>query len=199
LIVSDRNHKSVFVALVASTINPVEFPLANGGDAFWLDSRTIGYVAADEETKTVGLYSLSVHFTNVNLEVATSGPPSLMGKFPTVSPSSFRYTAKAVVLVFSDNVYEYGGLIKVPDNDEKWQDRGDTALVYDDTYERHWDHGRGRSGPRFSPSSSSRMPRIVGGLGTGSTMCGMVPYVRGLLSSFSCTFDARSVYTSLSL
>ena len=93
MIVSDRNHKSIFVASVASAIELVEFPLANGGDAFWLDSRAIGYVV-DKETKTASLYSLSVHFTNETPET-TSDPPALLGKFPTVSPSSFRYAANS--------------------------------------------------------------------------------------------------------
>ena len=147
LIVSGRNHKSIFIASVESAIEPVEFSLASGGDAFWLDDRTVGYVVADEETKTAGLYSLSVQFTNETLDVTTSGPPALLGKFPTASPSSFRYAAKAGVLVFSDNVYEDGDLTKVHENDEKWQDRGDTALVYDDTYERHWDTWTGPKRP----------------------------------------------------
>lgn len=77
----------------------------------------------------------------------TSDPPVLLGKFPTASPSSFRYAAKAGVLVFSDNVHEDGDLTKVPENDEKWQDRGNTALVYDDTYERHWDTWTGPKRP----------------------------------------------------
>ena len=119
MIVSDRNNKSIFVASVVSAIELVEFFLANGGGAFWLDSRAIGYVVVDdEETKTTGLYSLSVHFTNESLET-TSGPPPLLGKFPTASPSSFCYVAKASVLVFSDNVYEDGDLTKVPGNDER--------------------------------------------------------------------------------
>jgi hypothetical protein len=71
----------------------------------------------------------------------------LLGKFPTASPSSFRYAAKAGVLVFSDNVYEDGDLTKVPENDEKWQDRGHTAFVYDDPYERHWDTWTGPKRP----------------------------------------------------
>jgi hypothetical protein len=149
LIISDRNHKSLFVASVVSSIEPVEFPLANGGEAFWLDDRTVGYVVADEESKTTGLYSLSVHSTNETLDL-TSDPPApsvLLGKFPTASPSSFRYAAKAGVLVFSDDVYEDGDLTKVSENDEKWQDRGDTALVYDDTYERHWDTWTGPKRP----------------------------------------------------
>lgn len=147
MIVSNRNYKSIFIVSVESAIEPVEFSLANGGDAFWLDDHTIGYVVADEETKTAGLYSLSVHLTNETLEVTTSDPPELLGKFPTASPSSFRYAAKAGVLVFSDNVYEDGDLTKVRENDEKWQDRGHTALVYDDTYERHWDTWTGPKRP----------------------------------------------------
>ena len=141
MIVSDRNHKSIFVASVASAIELVEFPVANSGDVFWLDSRAIGYVVVDGETKTVDLYSLLVHFTNETLETS-SGPPALLGRFPTASPSSFRYAAELGVLVFLDNVYEDGDLIKVPGNDERWQDRGDTAFVYDDAYERHWTLGQ---------------------------------------------------------
>ena len=88
----------------------------------------------------MALYYLSVHFINETLET-TSCPPALLGKFPTASPSSFCYAAELGVLVFLDNVYEDGDLIKVPGNDERWQDRGDTALVYDDAYERHWTLG----------------------------------------------------------
>jgi hypothetical protein len=41
-------------------LNPIEFPLvANGGEAFWLDDRTVGYVIEDEESKTAGLYYIS--------------------------------------------------------------------------------------------------------------------------------------------
>jgi len=105
---------------------------------FWLDDRTVGHVVGDEESKTAGLYAISVHFTDGTLS-ATSDLPVLLGKFPTASPSSFRYAAKAGVLVFSENVYEDGDLTKVPENDNKWQNRGHNALVYDDGYERHWD------------------------------------------------------------
>jgi hypothetical protein len=48
------------------------------------------------------------------------------------------------MLVCSDNVYEDGDLTKVPENDEKWQDRDHTALVYGDTYVRLWDMWTGR-------------------------------------------------------
>lgn len=122
-----------------STAQPVEVPLAHGGEAFWLDGRTIGHVVAEgDDPEAANLYAISVRFTGVSLE-ATADPPVLLGKFPTTSPSSFRYAAKAGLLVFSDNVYEDGDLTKVPENDRQWNERGNTALVYDDTYERHWD------------------------------------------------------------
>jgi hypothetical protein len=138
LLISDRNHKSLFVTSLLSGIE-LDFPIANGREVFWLDDRTVGYVATEEGTKTAGIYSVSVHLTNETLELNSDPPGVLLGKFPTASPSSFRYAAKAGVLVFSDNVYEDGDLTKVPKNDEKWQNRGHSALVYDDTFERHWD------------------------------------------------------------
>lgn len=143
-----RNHKSIFVASLESTLEPIEFPLANGGEAFWLDDRTVGYVAEDEESKTAGLYSISIHCTDDSLALTSDPPaPVLLGKFPTASPNSFRYAAKAGFLVFSDNVYEDGELTNVPENDKKWQDRGNSALVYDEPYERHWDTWTGPKRP----------------------------------------------------
>ncbi|KAH9969542.1 alpha/beta-hydrolase [Russula dissimulans] len=133
-----KNDKSIFIASLESAVEPVQVPLSHGGEVFWLDDRTVGLVVGDEESRTAGLYAISVHFNNGTLN-ATSDPPALIGTFPTASPSSFRYAAKAGVLVFSENVYGDGDLTKVPENDNKWQDRGHTALVYDDAYERHWD------------------------------------------------------------
>jgi len=143
------NHKSIFIASVESAAEPVEIPLAHGGETFWLDDRTIGHVVTDDESKTAGIYAISILVTSTNdprLNV-TSDPPVLLGNFPMTSPSNFRYAAEAGVLVFSDDVYEDGDLNKVPENDDKWQDHGNTALVYDDTYERHWDTWTGPNRP----------------------------------------------------
>jgi hypothetical protein len=144
----DRNYKSIFIAPLESAAQPVEVPLAHGGEAFWLDGRTIGHVVAedDDDSTVASLYAISVRFTGGSLD-ATTDPPVLLGKFPTMSPSSFRYAAKAGLLVFSDNVYEDGELTKVPENDRQWDERGDTALVYDEPYERHWDTWAGPKRP----------------------------------------------------
>ena len=67
--------------------------------------------------------------------MTTFDPPALLGKFPTASPSSFRYAAKAGVLVFSDNT-RTAIVTKVRKNDENWQDHRHRTLVYGDTYVR---------------------------------------------------------------
>lgn len=136
----DRNYKYISIAPLESAAQPVEVSLAHGGEAFWLDGRTIGLVVSegDDDGKVASLFAISVRFSGGSLD-ATADPPVLLGQFPTASPSSFRYAAKAGLLVFSDNVYEDGELTKVPENDRLWDERGDTALIYDDTYERHWD------------------------------------------------------------
>ena len=143
----DRNYKYIFIAPLESAAQPVEVPLAHGGEAFWLDGRTIGLVVAEgNDSKVASLYAISVRLTGASLD-ATADLPLLLGKFPTASPSSFRYAAKAGLLVFSDNVYEDGELTKVTENDRQWDERGNTALVYDDTYERHWDTWTGPKRP----------------------------------------------------
>lgn len=42
-------------------------------------------------------------------------------------------------LVFSDYVYPDGNLTSVKENDEAWENRGTSAMVYDTTFVRHWD------------------------------------------------------------
>ncbi|PCH40235.1 alpha/beta-hydrolase [Wolfiporia cocos MD-104 SS10] len=116
--------------------NPEKIPLEKGGEAFWLDDRTIAYAAEDGEGEdaVTALYAHSVQFTS-----DVSSAPVLIGKFPTSTPSSFKYSAAANVLVFADQVHADGDLNAVKKHDQEWKNRGDSAYVYDDTYERHWD------------------------------------------------------------
>ena len=87
-------------------------PLANGGDAFWLDDRTIGHVVASssssssESSKNQNqasgheLYAISVKFTAESLNAPES--PVLIGTFPPgTSPVNFRFIPNAARLVFS--------------------------------------------------------------------------------------------------
>ena len=139
-----RNHKSIFIAPIESSVQPLEVPLANGGEAFWLDTRTIAHAVEEGEgkDKAKALYAWSVKF-----ETEGSGPavlstpesPVFIGKFPTTSATNFKFNGKSDYLVFSDYVFPDGDLTTVKKQDNEWENRGDTAFVYDETFERHWD------------------------------------------------------------
>ncbi|KIP05181.1 hypothetical protein PHLGIDRAFT_74637 [Phlebiopsis gigantea 11061_1 CR5-6] len=137
-----KNHKSIFIAPIESTIQPLEIPLANGGDAFWLDSRTVAHAVDEGEgnDKIKALYSWSVKFeTEGAARISTPENPVLIGKFPTSTVGNFKFNGKSDFLVFSDYVYPDGDIKTVKKQDEEWENRGDTAYVYDDTFERQWD------------------------------------------------------------
>ncbi|EIN12412.1 alpha/beta-hydrolase [Punctularia strigosozonata HHB-11173 SS5] len=141
-----KNNKSIFIAPLESTVQPLEIPLTTGGDAFWLDSRTVGHVVASEEKDVQELYAISVKFTaedaQAELAVAPESPV-LVGSFPTKGAGNFRFDAASGLLVFSEYVYPDGDLKTVKQQDEEWGNRGNTAWVYDDTFVRHWDTWRG--------------------------------------------------------
>ena len=127
-------------------MQPLEIPLTKGGQAFWLTPRVIAHVVPNEETKVQDVYAISVEFeteSSDEVKIATPNPPVLIGSFLTSTSDNFRYIPEAGVLVFSDSVYEDGELKAVMEGDEAWQGRGNTALVYDETYVRHWDTYRG--------------------------------------------------------
>ncbi|KAI0775548.1 alpha/beta-hydrolase [Trametes elegans] len=137
-----KNSKSIHVAAVESTILPIDIPLANGGEAFWLDSRTLAHAVAEGsgKDKVINLYAISLK-VDIDSPAITTFPnsPVLIGKFPTDTATNFRYSAKAETLVFSDLVHADGDIKKVKENDEAWENRGDSAYVYDETFVRHWD------------------------------------------------------------
>lgn len=129
-----------------TTVQPLEIPLAKGGQAFWLTPRVIAHVVPNENTNVQDIYAISVEFEtqpSKDARISTPNPPVLIGSFPTSTSDNFRYIPESGVLVFSDSVYVDGELKAVKDEDEAWQGRGNTALVYDETYVRHWDTYRG--------------------------------------------------------
>lgn len=123
-------------------MQPLQVPLTNGGEAFWLDARTIAHAVeeGEDKDKSTSIYALSVKFeTESSSTLSVPDSPVLIGKFPTSTATNFKYSVNAGTLVFSDLVHADGDLTAVKKNDEAWENRGDTAFVYDDTYERHWD------------------------------------------------------------
>lgn len=141
-----KNENSIHVTPLESTTKPLDIPLPKGGEAFWLNSRTIAHVVEEDEALTI--YALDIKFEtetegNPGL-LSTPEPPLLIGKFPTKSATNFRYSASSGYLVFSTYVYSDGNLTAVKEHDEAWESRGNSAFVYDTTYERHWDTWVGR-------------------------------------------------------
>jgi hypothetical protein len=133
-----RNNKSIFIAALESKIQPFEIPLTKGGETFWLDSRTVAHVVKNEEAKNLELYALSVKCeTQDGSTLMASDPPVLVGSFPTSSATNFHYVSGTGQLVFSDQVFADGNLKTVKEQDDAWQNRGTSALVYDSTYERY--------------------------------------------------------------
>ncbi|KAG7442969.1 alpha/beta-hydrolase [Guyanagaster necrorhizus] len=152
-------NRSIFVAPLAGSGRPFEIPVSllfKGGEAFWLDGRTVAHVV--EGDKKLDIYALDIDYKKQDSdEVGTvSAPnlPTLLGSFPTTTATNFRYSLLSGQLVFSDNVYPDGNLSAVKEQDEAWENRGTTALVYDTTYERHWDTW---TGPKTTSLFSVRL------------------------------------------
>lgn len=164
-----RNNKSIYIAAVESTIQPFEVPLTESGEAFWIDSRTIGHAVAEGEDKDkfTTLYAISVKYEAESPEfLSVPETPVLVGKFPTSSASNFKYSAKAGVLVFSDYVHTDGDLKNVKKHDEDWENRGYTAYVFDDTYERQWDTWVGPKRSSLFSVTLSQSPEKAWALGS---------------------------------
>ncbi|CAE6412251.1 unnamed protein product [Rhizoctonia solani] len=137
----NENHanRTIYIIPLQSNVNPIELPLFDGGEAFWIDDRTVGHVRSG--SKAQELYAVSVEYTT-ETTVVTPKSPVHVGAFPHAQLSNFKYS-KSGALVFSAYVYDDRNLSSVREQDEKWRNRGNTALVYDENFVRHWDEYRG--------------------------------------------------------
>lgn len=127
------------IGSLESKVQQLEIPLEKGGEAFWLDDRTIAHVVEGDGKKS-DLFALPIKFEAQSSSAGISSEPAtLIGSFPTASATNFRYSSRSGRLVFSDYVYPDGDLTKVKEKDEAWENRGTSALVYDATFVRHWD------------------------------------------------------------
>lgn len=131
-----KTHKSLAVVPLESGYQKYTFPLPRGGDAFWIDSRTIAHVVEAEGEKKQDIFAVPVTYEQGSV---TIGEPVLVGSLPVTTAADFRYSSSSGVLVFSAYVYADGDLEAVTANDEAYDNRGNTALVYDQTFERQWD------------------------------------------------------------
>ena len=135
---SHRTHKSLAIVPIAGGLDPYNLSLPDGGDAFWLDARTIAHVvvAGAEKEKKQELFATPVTFSKNSI---SAGESVSVGSFPVTTAADFRYAHSAGILVFSAYVHADGELKAVKDNDEEYDNRGNTALVYDKDFERQWD------------------------------------------------------------
>ncbi|KAG0693533.1 hypothetical protein DFH29DRAFT_1007210 [Suillus ampliporus] len=126
-----KSHKSLSI-LALNDGRTYDIPLPDGGDAFWLDSRTIAHVVTKDDTQS--LYTITITTSPLS-----SDPFSLVGSFPITTASAFRYNPSAQRLVFSAYVYPDSLVETVKEQDTAYENRGNSALVYDETFERQWD------------------------------------------------------------
>ncbi|EIW81007.1 alpha beta-hydrolase [Coniophora puteana RWD-64-598 SS2] len=85
-----------------------------------------------QELRAIPIASLDAKFT--------LGEAHVIGPFPVQTAGNFRYAAQAGRLIFSAHVYADGDLKTVVKQDKAYEEQGSTALVYDETFARHWDH-----------------------------------------------------------
>ncbi|KAG1822832.1 Alpha/Beta hydrolase protein [Suillus subaureus] len=126
-----KSHKSLSV-IALSDGRTYDIPLPDGGDAFWLDSRTIAHVVTKDDTQS--LYTIPISTSPLSSDLS-----SHVGSFPITTASAFRYSSSAQRLVFSAYVYPDGLVETVREQDTAYENRGNSGLVYDEMFERQWD------------------------------------------------------------
>lgn len=148
-----KNHKSLVVLPIESSFTSAEIPLDKGGEIFWLTGTTLAHVVEGKDDNLeiyahdcTGSYSAATA-SEEPLKIATEG--ILIGSIPSKTATNFRYNPASRHLVFSDNVYGDGDLTTVKDQDEAWENRGNSAYTYDETYVRHWDTWVGPKKPQL--------------------------------------------------
>ena len=131
--------------------------LSKGGEAFWLDSRTLGHAVETDDGTELNAIDLKLE-NESGAPLSISRTSTLLGKIPTKTAANFRYSAKAGYLIFSDNVWPDGNLSTVKAQDDEWDNRGNTAYVYDAPYVRHWDTWVGDKKPALFSVRLARDP-----------------------------------------
>jgi len=133
-----KTSKKIQVFPIQAHTASAQFLDLKEGDAFWLDSRTLGHVVSTDENKNLELYAVSLREDAKEASglVSTS---ELVGRFPITGLANYKYSLEAGKLVFSAYVWDDVDLNTVKEQDEAYENRGTSALTYDNTYFRHWD------------------------------------------------------------
>jgi hypothetical protein len=134
-----KTSKIIYIVPLHSAAKTSSLPSLPAGDAFWLDDRTLGHVVEGKDDKdTQELYAVSVKFED---SLARIVEPSIkIGSFPsTTKLENFKYSDKASILVFTAATFDDFSLRTVKRLNKEYEDRGDSAMVFDKLFVRHWD------------------------------------------------------------
>ncbi|KAF8530893.1 alpha/beta-hydrolase [Gautieria morchelliformis] len=133
-----ETRKGTYVVTLKANAASAEFLALAEGDTFWLDARTVGHVISGKDGQPQQLYAVSLKYADDSVAFA-SNAPVLVGTFPASGLANFKYSAEGATLVFSADVWPDVNLTTIQAQDTAFENRGTTALVYDQTYVRHWD------------------------------------------------------------
>lgn len=106
-------------------------PTSQAHDFLWLSDHTVAYINGSE----------LLHFS---IDSKHSGQTMKVLDFPEgTEPSGLQYDEDSKALVFSAAVWQDNlDLDKTGAGDKKYEERGDSGLVLDDLFVRHWDTWR---------------------------------------------------------
>ncbi|KAF8333551.1 alpha/beta-hydrolase [Cantharellus anzutake] len=153
-----KSKRHIYIVSLDLETTSFRHPFLDEGEAFWLDSRTIGYVKTSEASNQQEIYAVSLqHSTGGSFEPVS---PTLVGKLPPgASAANFKYLVTQGTLVFSAYVYDDEDLDTVQDQDDTWKESKVTARAYDSLYVRHWDR---YIGPKHSSLFTVRLHKENG-------------------------------------
>lgn len=122
--------------------------MEKGGEFFWLAQNTLAQVVEGALGSDIYAYQIALS-SQTDEDNKSYSAPTLVGSIPSKSASNFRYNPATGNLVFSAEVYPDGNLTTVAEQDKQWEQRGNSAFVYDTTYVRHWDVWQGKKGSQL--------------------------------------------------
>ncbi|KAH8825240.1 Alpha/Beta hydrolase protein [Flagelloscypha sp. PMI_526] len=142
-----KNVKYIHVYSIGNpSVEPLRIQLSKQSEPFWLNTgRLIGFIKPNEQDpKVVDICSWDVsHFdafpSKDGIVQADDMPSVCIGQIPHPEPSNFYWYPRSSHLVFSAYVWEDGKLETAAKRDEEYENRGNTGMVFDTTYERQWD------------------------------------------------------------
>ncbi|KZP01037.1 alpha/beta-hydrolase [Calocera viscosa TUFC12733] len=152
-----KMNSTIYITSLDPVGLPATFPVLNGGDAFWLNDRTLAHIVTESNGQAV--YAISLTYTADPQSLAPTSPV-FVGHLPPSTASNFKY--KSGVLVFSAYTWEDGDLFDTPklDKERSKEGSGTSARVYNSGYPRHWDTWTtpGKGSQLFSVSLTSSGP-----------------------------------------